>query len=503
MARTNILKGRNYMNISRLQGCALHSLSICLLLCLPIGLAYAQPEDIGQNQQPLVTARPPLDQQTQEELGLLTLSNPEGTCSASMLNDFWAITAAHCVFSTKGGCPQFAPNQIRLSANWPGNPKPVVGVQQIVTYGRPAACPNARGVPFDIALVQVGLHDLGRPVVRPTKLLNLRPAGLWVTAYGRGINALAFQAGSTAVPSQLDGQYRSDVFEVISVSPDPPAIPVTYALPGNKSATTAGGDSGGPSYVGVWDDPASPRRKVEWQLMGVHSNCRTHCLDGQSCPDSTGNPWTWVDSIQQCSDAAILPVRDQILAAIEAVPPDPSFGGTFPTSTPDSVLSHKRALYALNIDEPLVSASGAIDVQLSFKNCHGMQLHPGCPVTAEFEQWGYEPATHRLYHTASGKCVNISGARRDPGSPIILFPCQNAANEKWTLIEHAGSPIWSIKSDMSGMCLQAQPGRVGGSDHQHITLPTLGTLVQMPCNGTDAQRFTNVDADWARRNGPH
>jgi len=29
------------------------------------------------------------------------------------------------------------------------------------------------------------------------------------------------------------------------------------------------------------------------------------------------------------------------------------------------------------------------------------------------------------------------------------------------------------------------------------------TLVQMPCNGSDAQKFNNVDADWARRNGPH
>jgi Trypsin/Ricin-type beta-trefoil lectin domain-like len=496
-----------------MQGCALHSISICLLLCLQIGIAHAQPENIGQSRQELVTPTPPIDQKTQEQFGLLTLSNPEGTCSASMLNDFWAITAAHCVFSTKNNCPQFQPNQISLQANWPGNSKKVQAVQ-VVTFGVPVqinplgnpTCASARGVPFDIALLQVGLHDFGRPDVRPMKLDDQRPMNnLTLTAFGRGINALAFQSSAGPVPTQLDGQFRSADFSIISINPDSSDLPVNYAFPGKRGATTAGGDSGGPSYIQDWDDPLSIRRKLEWRLMGVHSFCdQTTCLTGQSCPDSTGNFWTWVSSIQRCWDASTLPVRDRILAAIEAVPPDTGFIGTFPTSSPPSVLSHKRALYAISLDEPLVGPPGAaIDMQLTFKRCHELQIHQGCPVTADLEQWAYDPASHRLFHAASGKCVNISGARHDPGSPIILFPCQNAANEKWTLIEHAGSPIWSIKSDLTGMCLHAQPGRAGGHTPQQLTLPTPASLVQMPCNGGEAQRFTNVDADFARRNGPH
>ena len=224
--------------------------------------------------------------------------------------------------------------------------------------------------------------------------------------------------------------------------------------------------------------------------MGVHSLCSTSCLAGQSCPDSSGNPWTWVSSISQCSDASIFSLRDRILADIEAVPPDNSFVGQFPTTTPDEVLRHKRALYAISIDEPLMAPlNGPIDVQLTFKRCHDLRVvNPGCPVTPDMEQWSYDPPTHRLFHTPSGKCVNISGARTDAGSAIILYPCSGGLNDKWTLIQRAGSAIWSIKSDQTGMCLTAKPGVVGRSTGPRLRLSTPATLVQMPCNGSETQR---------------
>ena len=119
----------------------------------------------------------------------------------------------------------------------------------------------------------------------------------------------------------------------------------------------------------------------------------------------------WVASVGQCTDAAIFPVRTQILEAIQENPPYSGgySGGSFDTTVPESVLKHKRALYGLNIDEPLIAPPGvAIDVQLTFKNCHSTRtlLLVGCQVKPEYEQWSYDLATHRLLHVSSGKCLN-------------------------------------------------------------------------------------------------
>src|SRR5579884_1767645 len=65
------------------------------------GAARAQPENIGTTRQPLV-AGTLVDRETQREFGLLTLFAPSGSCSASMLNDYWAITAAHCIKAADG-----------------------------------------------------------------------------------------------------------------------------------------------------------------------------------------------------------------------------------------------------------------------------------------------------------------------------------------------------------------------------------------------------------------
>jgi hypothetical protein len=182
--------------------------------------------------------------------------------------------------------------------------------------------------------------------------------------------------------------------------------------------------------------------------------------------------------------------------------------GTFSTTVPDEVLKHKRALYAVNIDEPLIApVNAAIDVQLTFELCHNRvhvaTSYGGCPVSPAEELWSYDPATHRMLHVPSGKCLNISGARRDAGAPIILYPCSGAPNEKWTVISPSGRLDWTIKSDLTSQCLTAVPGKPAGRDGLYLTRAQPGTLVQMPCNGSKAQVFANVDADWIRRNGPH
>lgn len=176
----------------------------------------------------------------------------------------------------------------------------------------------------------------------------------------------------------------------------------------------------------------------------------------------------------------------------------------FSMETPAEILRTKRALYAISLDEPLLAPENAsIDVQLTFEQCHALHTRgsSGCPLTAEFQQWGYDPSTRRLKHLASGKCLNISGARRDAGAPIILYPCSGAANEKWEVIAKAGSMDWTIKSDFNQFCLHALASAepVSGT---HLQVPKPATLVQMPCDKSDAQRFSSVDSDWTRRNGP-
>jgi len=466
-------------------------------------IAYAQTAPDGPtdtSQQALVGET--VNEQTQEEFGLIRLSNADKRgCSAAMLNDYWAITAAHCVFSKKTG-RQFAPNEISLSSNWPNRHKTAKAVK-IVPFS--SASPWQ---PNDIALIQTGRHDFGRSgtsTYKERKLYNQAPrAGQAVNAFGAGISLLASGSGDSAQPVQRDGLYRSAEFSIDGVRLDDSGTVAMYTFPPKNGAYVAAGDSGGPSFIRVWDDPSSLNRRIEWQLIGVHSASEGKvCLEGKSCEDS----WDWVESVEKSIDAAVYPIRDTILSTIQEVPPDSGDQGQFPSTVPPGVLERKRALYAKNIDEPLVAPPGAaIDVQLTFEQCHALRVagSSGCPVTPELEQWSYNTATHQLLHVESNQCVNISGARHDAGAPIILYPCMDAPNEKWTVLAPGGASEWTIKSDLTGQCLHAVPGTVGETNGGGLsrTRPTPATLVQMPCDGSNAQLFSDVDADWFRRNGP-
>ncbi len=438
-----------------------------------------------------------VDQQTQSDFGLLTLTTPGGTCSASMLNDSWAITAAHCVFaSTTAASAAVTPNLITLSSTWPGAARTTQAVKVVPLSVFPFNT--------DIALVQTNSGVLALPDRRDVVLRNQRPMGnLTVVAFGRGISSLAFQVpGGASVPVVRDGLFRSAQFDIQGFDGSTPNI---FSFAGKNGAVIAGGDSGGPSLFQDWDDPLSINRKLQWQLVGVHSRCSTTCLAGQSCTPPA-NPWTWVNSVSSCVDANVFQFRQTILDVIAEPGPTPGAGGTFPTGVPTEVLKHQRAMYAINIDEPLVAPpNAAVDIQLTFKMCHAvLQVGTqGCPLDPTFQIWGYDPDTHRLLHLPSGKCLNISGAHREPGAWIILFPCSGGGNEKWTVTFPPGRSVWTIKSDFSGLCLHAIPGTSGGGTGIGIKLPTPGRLTQMPCDGSTAQQFDDADANFPIRNGPH
>lgn len=185
---------------------------------------------------------------------------------------------------------------------------------------------------------------------------------------------------------------------------------------------------------------------------------------------------------------------------------------------PDDVVQKRRAFYAVSIDDPLVAPPGnAIDTQLTFKSCNdGLSIESdrGCPVDPTVEQWSYDPKTKRIFHIDSGRCINVSGASRSPGAPIILFPCVGATNEQWEIVTPGTSSTWTLRSVSSGLCLHAQPAKrpkvlrmdpnTGRSRLvlESFRLPSPALLTQMPCDGSPAQQFSMVDADWYRRHGP-
>jgi hypothetical protein len=415
----------------------------------------------------------PLDKQM--EFGLVTLTAPDGTCSASMLNPYWALTAAHCVYQ-KNPPPApptlYAPSQITLSSAWGS----MSVARRIVDY---TSTPGT-----DIALIQT--TTAMTPAGRGLKLYTERLAGnSRIRSFGRGIHQLASWSGTTrftlfAVPSRSDDQYRFADFDMQASDQFTFRI---HAPPGG--AINAGGDSGSPSFVEVWDNPDSIYRQPEWQLVGLAKSCQSECLGEKVCRGPT--EWKWVEAIPSCTHAAVFPIINRILEEIDDTPPKVDPEGQFGTA------ALPRALYALSIDESLV-ATGTIRDQLTFERCHA-QLS-GCPDTRAFTQWLYDPASHRLRHAPSGNCLsqqrNISGPTASgPGAPIILFPCVNAADQRWSMIESSG--VTTIKNDLTGMCLHAESARAVGPLG---TATGPATLVQRPCISSDAQRFGRGEANF-------
>jgi Tachylectin/Trypsin len=246
-------------------------------------LAGAGEEHLGRSQSPLVSVTV-VTAAEQEQLGLLSLASNLGGCTASLLTNDWAVTAAHCLNATD----MRRPAGVTLSAAW------TTAQSRTANYIYRFWGIDAAGSTYDIALLHLGapftVNGSTTGYVREMSELSLQDMDTQnIAVYGSGINVLARNTPTGPMPVSSDGIMRSAVFTVNRIERT-----LFWYPKGNGGETVGSGDSGGPSFEMTRGAP---------RIAGVHALCHASCLAGQQCP--AGNPWQWVSDISECGDAPV------------------------------------------------------------------------------------------------------------------------------------------------------------------------------------------------------
>lgn len=110
-------------------------------------------------------------------------------------------------------------------------------------------------------------------------------------------------------------------------------------------------------------------------------------------------------------------------------------------------------------------------------------VQSACDADASHFDWVFSSGLFRsseplvLQASHSGKCLNVTGASRNPGAAIIQWPCAGQTNEQLTLVPDAGA--YRLVMRHSGACVAVEGASSGGG----------ARLVQLGCSGASNERW--------------